>query len=435
MNIHIQDFCGLKSANVTVTQSLTVLAGQNGQGKTSFLRAIAACILGPTAVRNKQPVRLGQKEAKVLLDLGDIRISRTFDEQGKQEVQFFEGGYVQSSPQTRLSKLVGSLSFDPLQFAPETTTPEQKRKQATDLMRALGLDLFEFEQKKKQAYDTRTLRRSEATKMKGEIDRAPMWPDAPDEPLSVTDLQLQESLAQQEVATLERLRGAALNAMEYLSELPVFKHLDGFVTLMQSLETEAERYSEQVSEVSRRVALLRSEIANASTINEQVSHNRRVRETQLELEALTTEINALTAEIEEYQRLKLEAVAACRIPVDGLQFAENLEDGLLFNGLPLEQASQSERLRVGMVMACILADKNLPLVLADNGEMLDAKSLEIVRQIAEEHGVCVLLARVGGEAEADLVLQDGRVIPGPKFVEVVSETGSDALDSFFGGAE
>lgn len=44
LNLAVENFCGVTSASMTIKPGITLLAGANGSGKTTFLMAIAACV-------------------------------------------------------------------------------------------------------------------------------------------------------------------------------------------------------------------------------------------------------------------------------------------------------------------------------------------------------------------------------------------------------
>ena len=98
---------------------------------------------------------------------------------------------------------------------------------------------------------------------------------------------------------------------------------------------------------------------------------------------------ALETGIEKIRALKVGIGKAVEI-VPGLAIADG---GLTFEGLPLNQAATSRRLRVACALA--FAEKpQLKLLRVDDGEHLDSKSRAELISIANEHGWQVVMTTV-----------------------------------------
>ena len=106
----------LRVVNINPDGSLVVIGGDNAQGKTCVLDAIEYALNGASSIPVK-PIRHGQTKARVVLDLGDIVVTRTFTAKGTNLIVKNKDGAIFPSPQAMLDKLVGELSFDPLEFS------------------------------------------------------------------------------------------------------------------------------------------------------------------------------------------------------------------------------------------------------------------------------------------------------------------------------
>ena len=101
-------------------------------------------------------------------------------------------------------------------------------------------------------------------------------------------------------------------------------------------------------------------------------------------------------------------VARAIFPVPGLAFGH---DGLLLEGVPFEQASQAEQIRVSVAMGAALHPQ-LRVLLVRDGSLLDERSLALLGELAAERDLQVWLERVGeaGGAESTgdtLCIEDG----------------------------
>ncbi|HYE85079.1 MAG TPA: hypothetical protein VEA16_01900, partial [Vicinamibacterales bacterium] len=103
---------------------------------------------------------------------------------------------------------------------------------------------------------------------------------------------------------------------------------------------------------------------------------------------------------------KRSALSAATFPVPGLAFSD---DGLTFDGLPFEQASYAQQLRVAVAMGLAVNPK-LKVLLIKHGNALDSSSLQLLAQLAEEHGAQVWLERVAESADGvSVYIEEGRI--------------------------
>src|SRR3990172_5374450 len=107
----------LKAVRIKPDGSLVQSTGKNGAGKTSVLDSITMALAGGDVIPEK-PIREGENKAKIVVDLGDIKVTRTWTGNDKTylAVETKEGAKY-PSPQALLDILTGKLSFDPLEFA------------------------------------------------------------------------------------------------------------------------------------------------------------------------------------------------------------------------------------------------------------------------------------------------------------------------------
>ena len=124
----------LHAVDIKPDGSLVIIGGRNAQGKSSVLDSIEFALGGDPSA--KMPVRRGEANARVVVNLGEIVVKRTFTAAGGTSLVVTNAdGQKQSSPQTILDKLTGALTFDPLAFS------RQKPAAQAETLRALvGLD-------------------------------------------------------------------------------------------------------------------------------------------------------------------------------------------------------------------------------------------------------------------------------------------------------
>ena len=180
----------LKAVEINPDENLIIIGGNNAQGKTSVLDSITMALSGKGSIP-VQPIRKGEKSAKVVCELDDLIVTRTFTATGGSLIVASKDGAKYSSPQAMLDKLVGKLTFDPLRFS--RMAP---RDQSAQLKALVGLNFSQQDQERKRLYDLRTAINLECVELKARFEAIPVHPDAPKQEVSVSKLvqELQLSL-------------------------------------------------------------------------------------------------------------------------------------------------------------------------------------------------------------------------------------------------
>lgn len=124
-----------------------------------------------------------------------------------------------------------------------------------------------------------------------------------------------------------------------------------------------------------------------------------------ELAAKEAEAKRLDAEVAAVDEQKAAALAAASLPVQGLAFDEA---GASFDGLPLEQASQAQQLRISVAIGSAL-NPRLRAMLVRDGSLLDSDSLALLKEEATRADLQVWLEVVGRDGEG-IVIEDGAVV-------------------------
>lgn len=184
-------------------------------------------------------------------------------------------------------------------------------------------------------------------------------------------------------------------------------------TLRTALEeTKAKRDLQKVAVENLEEAdkeAITARMAELEVTNTKVRSNARHKEEQTKLFALQREAEALTKRLEEIEAEKKSKLEDAELPVPGLGFND---EGVTYNDLPFSQASTAIQIRTSFAIARKL-NPGLPVMLIREGALLDAKSLEMVRKEAEEHGCQVWIEVVGNREDATVIIEDGEVVARP----------------------
>jgi energy-coupling factor transporter ATP-binding protein EcfA2 len=409
----------LKAVEIVPRGNVVTIAGKNGQGKSSTLDAIEMA-LGGAGTIPPEPVRRGARKASIVVDLGDIVVERTFSAKGTALRVRSKDGTEQKSPQALLDSLCSRVAFDPLEFA-----RMEPKKQDEVLKRLLNLDFSELDRERAEAFQERASENKAAKDLKARVDAAPFHGDAPAEETSVAELMAELKRRQGQVERANALNRAVEQAENERAHarLLVERTNVRIADLERQLAEERkalEAYEREVTTGEANVSRAREE-RDAFTydqpheVEEQLATveetNRKVRENAaratLKVHLRLHEANAeeLTAKIEELDARKARMLEDAQFPVIGLGFDDA---GPTLNGIPLEQASQAERLRVSVAIGLALNPK-LKVLLVRDGSLLDDDSMRLLAEMAAEHDAQVWVERVGAGDPTAIVIEDGEV--------------------------
>jgi len=409
INLQAENLKRLVAVEITPTGALVQITGKNGAGKTSVLDSIFWALAGAGTVQ-PVPIRKGQKSARIRLDLGEIVVTRTFKgEEGKATttaitVENGQGARF-PSPQRMLDDLLGTLSFDPLAFA--RMLP---REQFDELRRFVpGVDFDAIEKANAADYADRTTLNRRAKEERAVAASIAVPADAPDIPVDEGAIAEELEQASERNADLARAIAAEDHASEQIARLRV--EADHLEAQAKRLRAEADRMAETSfpeRPAGIDVGALGARLKAAQTANiayrAKVNRHERVREA----EDLERKAEALTAAMAGREALKREAVAAAEMPVPGLQFGEGV---VLMDGVPFDQASDAEKLRVSVAIA-MASNPKLRVVRVRDGSLLDADSLQLLGEMAADRDYQVWIERVDDTGKVGFVIEDGRLKTG-----------------------
>jgi len=400
----------LKAVHISPSpeSGLVIIGGRNGQGKTSVLDSIEMALAGTKRVP-KRPIRDGKDRAEVIVETEDYTVTRTFSQKGSTINIVGKDGMRLASPQTLLDSLVGSLSFDPLEFA-----KQKPSEQAATLRELTGLDFTEFDRQRQKAYDQRTVvnrdfksAQERVAQLRAELPEG----DIPSEPLDVSALverlskanqhnannAARRAMARQMAAEVESLSRRVSDLKNALAE--AMKKCDDKAHALELLDIEIAKQTDIDTDA------LSNEISQAGALNRVIENVRSFEAAQKEAAVHRERAQGLTKKLAEIDAEKQKRLAACTMPIDGLAFDE---DGVTYKGLPFDQACDSEKLKVSLAMGLAM-NPELRVVLIRDGSLLDAESLELVAAMATQADAQVWIERVGEGDEGAVIIEDGSV--------------------------
>lgn len=390
----------LRAVEIAPDGNVVVVAGKNGQGKTSVLDAIWLALGGGQAVRDTnttRPIRDGADMAQVTLDLGDLKVTRRWaGEKTTLKVESADGARF-GSPQQMLDGLVGRLSFDPLAFAQQ----DEKTQLATLLsLVELPFDLAKLDGQRRALYEDRTIVGRELRTLEGHLAGLPdVDGDVPAEEVSIADLMAQISAGQRAVANDMATRVRYAEAQEKVAEARRI-----FAAAKAELDA-AQQAVEALPELPD-VDAIQARAESVEATNEKVRAKAERAKVEHALEVKRGEYDAHTDKIAQLDAETANAVAAAQMPIDGLGFTD---DGVTYRGVPFKQASAAEQLRVSIAMAMAL-NPQIRVVRITDGSLLDSDNLALIEEMAADRDFQVWIERVDETGRVGVLIEDGSVV-------------------------
>lgn len=408
VEFHAENVKRLKLVSIKPNGDTIVIGGENGAGKTTVLDCIDMAFAGAKKVASV-PVRTGQTAAKVLIDTGELKIERRFSTaSGTSLIVTGADGKRIASPQAVLDKLYSAVAFNPLEFA-----GQDSGKQAATLRRIVGLDFAALDAERARIYQEREASGRILAQTKARLAAMPApAANVLAEEVSVAALMAQKEDAEQINQSHAQVRRQYEQARERTEEAArVVENLRKQLAVAEEqyagLKTTENSAQDAVAELADDIdtAPIVEKIKGAESINRAVRAKAERARVAAELAALETARTESTEAIGQVDAEKAAKLAAAKWPVDGLGFSD---DGVTYRGLPFDQASQSERLRVSVAIGIAL-NPTLRVLLIRDASLLDKASMATLRTLAVEHDVQLWIERVGDGDEGAVILEDGEV--------------------------
>ena len=85
VSLSIENFMRINAVEISPSGGLIQITGNNEQGKTSIFKGIWGALDGMANVQ-KMPIKDGQETAFIRLDLGTLKVTRTFKKEDRKSV-------------------------------------------------------------------------------------------------------------------------------------------------------------------------------------------------------------------------------------------------------------------------------------------------------------------------------------------------------------
>lgn len=391
---------------------LTLVGGNNNQGKTSVLDALAWALGGdrfrPDAAQRDGAI--APAHLKVTLSNGVV-----VERKGKNASLTVTDPTGRRSGQQLLNAFVEPLALD----LPRFMDASDKEK-ADILLRIIGIgaELHTRDLEIKGLYDKRTFTGQLAAQKKHFAEEMISYPEAPDEPVSASELirQQQDILArngenqrlraqyaeleqqvQQCVDELKRTRERIATLQQLADELDA-KHTKLFNQRETARKTVSQLQDESTAE-------LEASIRDIEETNRKVRANLEKSRAEDEAAQYASEYDRLTESIQQKRADRMALLKGADLPLPGL----SVEDGVLtYKGKHWRDMSGSDQLRVAAAIVRRL-NPDCGFVLLDKLEQMDMTTLQEFSAWLEAEGLQAIATRVSTGSECQIIIEDGMV--------------------------
>lgn len=439
----------LKIVEFSPDANVVRIQGRNEQGKTTVLQAIEWALRGKGAIQEK-PIRRGQKKATSYLVLGDVdpatgkpvpkfKVTRSFTETDSYLEVASPEGAVYKSPQALLDKLLGEISFNPLEFA-----RADAKKQVEILLRVteLAFDQADFVEKFGQPATPDNVLdvmkdiwgrvSNERTMVNRDVDRtAKVLNSMPPLCFVPEAVSLQDLVAEKDaLASIQKKNDGVRKGYEEQTRycLSLENEVESIGKLVEDLSLRLERaqkdlakyqetYAAAVVERNSIEAMLEglrdpdfseitARIAKADEQNKAAAYEADRKKVKAEHQGYAEHSDKLTSKLEALKDFKRQLIAGAKYPIPGLGFEAG---GVTFNGLPFDQASKAEKWMVSLAIGMAL-NPELRVIVVEDASLLDSEHLAIVEQMAKDRDFQIWLELVDTTKGVGIRIEDGQVM-------------------------
>ena len=402
--LEIENVKRIKAVKVEPSPTgLTVIGGNNNQGKTSVLDSIAWA-LGGNRFKPSKAAREGSvvpPSLKITMSNGLI-----VERKGKNSSLKVIDPNGNKGGQQLLDSFVEELAINLPKFMDSTA-----KEKADILLQIIGVgpQLAELEIKEKQLYDQRHAIGVIADQKEKFAKEQTYYPDAPEELISIADLiaEQQEVLAKNGENARKRQNAQQIKTA-YEGKLAEVNRLSDQLKAAQAeletLENDLQIATDlTIDLIDESTEEIENNIANIEQINLKVRANLDKEKAEEEARVQREEYNRLSSEIETVRKNKRDLLTNADLPLEGL----SVNDGkLLYLGQEWDNMSGSQQLMVATAIVRKLKP-DCGFVLIDKLEQMDQITLDQFGKWLEDEGLQAIATRVSTGDECSILITDG----------------------------
>nr|DAV64348.1 MAG TPA: STRUCTURAL MAINTENANCE OF CHROMOSOMES PROTEIN [Caudoviricetes sp.] len=382
---------------------LTIVGGNNNQGKTSVLDAIAWALGG-----NKYKPSQAQREGSTIPPSLKITLSNGLivERSGKNSTLKVIDPSGNKAGQNLLDSFVEELAINLPKFMEQTS-----KEKAKTLLQIIGVgpQLAELEMQEKAKYDERHAIGVIADQKEKFAKEQPYYPDAPKELVSIAELiQQQQEILGRNGENARKRQNLDVIENDYNFTLANVKRLEKELeearakeqALAQDLDIARKDVSVLVDESTQEIE---DSIANIEQINLKVRANFDKDKAEEDAKGYREQYKELDNVIADIRKQKTDLLTNADLPLPGL----SVDDGeLLYLGQRWDNMSGSQQLQVATAIVRKLKPE-CGFVLIDKLEQMDQLTLQEFGAWLEQEGLQAIATRVSTGDECSILIEDG----------------------------
>lgn len=415
INLEIENTKRVKAVRLTPTQNgLTTLAGDNNQGKTSVLDAIA-WNLGGNKFKPSQP----QREGSATPPFSRVELSNGLivERGGKNSDLKVIDPTGNRAGQKLLDSFISELALDIPKFLQQSS-----KEKAKTLLNVIGVgdQLYHMDKAEEKIYSERTAIGNIQKQKENYAKELIQYDNVPEMPVSAKELINQQQAILMTNAENEKKRNNLLKLKEKEESLKLQlanenKQLEEIMNKIKNTKALIETNDDDLITAQKTVEQLQDEstqdledsINNIEAINNKVRANLDRERAIDEAESYKTQYDNLTKEIQKVRDDKMALLKGADLPLEGLS-VENEE--LTYQGFNWDNMSGSQQLKVATAIVRKL-NPDCGFVLLDKLEQFDSTQLQEFGQWLEQEELQAIGTRVGKSGtDSEIIIEDGYIL-------------------------
>lgn len=393
---------------------LTIIGGNNRQGKSSVLDSIAWA-LGGNKFRPSEPQREGSvlpPSLKITLNNGLI-----IERKGKNSELKVTDPTGKKAGQQLLDTFVEELALNLPRFIDSSS-----KEKANILLQIIGVgpQLYELEQKETEIYNRRTAIGQIADQKKKFADEQKSYDDVPKELVSASELIQQQQAVLLKNAENQKQRNQVVqlaNREEFLRKeiSSVRLEIERLTVKLNTLNTDwnntlinletAKKSTEVLQDES--TAELEKNLREIEILNAKIRANLDKEKAEEEAKQYSHQYTELTSKIEAVRQQKIDLLKGAKLPLEGLSV---IDGELVYQGFKWDNLANSDQLKVATAIVRHLRP-DCGFVLMDKLEAMDMDTLYEFGKWLQDEGLQVIATRVSKGEECSIIVEDGYGLP------------------------
>jgi len=446
LKLRVVNFKGVKDITLDpLPQHVVKISGPNGAGKSSIIDGEAALLCGKAVICG-DPIRNGESHAELEGTLGEIgcpelRVKVTLNRIEKADgpdgytyncYVYDKDGGKYAAPRDVLKEIVGKLGYDVSDFLDAKSADQlQTLQELVPLTYPDGtpFDPAAWERKDAAIREQRRDIGRDVTKLQGQLAGLTHH-EQPAEPVDVADLMRQINEANQQHAQHEREQAEVETMRGQLHEMnekkaQIAEQIKALQTEINELGLRKVNQVQAIQEAEQRLAAftpadtseIEAKLEQVQEINSRASReaaeNDQHQRATAELAQLTEKRQAFDSAVEQHAQAKQEAISRAKYPAGiSLGADSHGKPCVLYNEIPLEQASQAEQLKAAAAIG-MFANPKLRVLMVREASLFDTQSMAVLEQLAADNDYQVFAEIVDESGNVGVMIQDGMIAVQP----------------------